>query len=255
MKFTIKSLIALFVTSSALLLTPMKSDAQVNMKMLAEVAKSCQKDVFSEKYYQQMEYDAYGINQILNYDYYPDHRLHNCISSRYHYSLLLSQFTWLASEGEIIPGYPGSVAIGELAYSWSGVGSNLLLLDCLVTQDASNDVCGFTRGGIAKRYKYINSQYIATDYLPHVCPSCVVAHDDVSGSSKVILQAFIQWFLKLDKPQRREVISILGDDNKARQLRQSLRIESHTAIREYQETRKRVEQQEQERRRQELLGN
>lgn len=51
------------------------------------------------------------------------------------------------------------------------------------------------------------------------------------------------------------MISILGDDNKARQLRQSLRIESHTAMREYQETRKRVEQQEQERRRQELLGN
>lgn len=137
-------------------------------RSLAEVAKSCQKDVFSKNYYQQMEYDADKINQILNYEDYPNHRLHNCISSRYHYSLVLSQFTWLASGGEIIPGYPGSVAIGQLAYSWSGTTSDLLLLDCLVNQDASNDVCGFTRGGIAKWYKYVNSQYIATDYLPYV---------------------------------------------------------------------------------------
>jgi hypothetical protein len=54
MKFTVKGLIALFVTSSALFLTPMRSDAQVNMKRLAQVADSCQKDVPFKKYYQQM---------------------------------------------------------------------------------------------------------------------------------------------------------------------------------------------------------
>lgn len=47
-KFTVKGLIALFVTSSALFLTPMRSDAQVNMKTLAEVTESCQKDVSSK---------------------------------------------------------------------------------------------------------------------------------------------------------------------------------------------------------------
>ncbi|MEH2057940.1 MAG: hypothetical protein V7K97_17610 [Nostoc sp.] len=49
--FTVKSLIALVVTSSALLLTPMRSDAQVNMNRLAQVAKSCQENVLSSNYY------------------------------------------------------------------------------------------------------------------------------------------------------------------------------------------------------------
>jgi len=51
MKFTIKRLIALFLTS-------IRSDAQVNMKRLAEVTKSCQQDVFSQEYYQQMLLDV-----------------------------------------------------------------------------------------------------------------------------------------------------------------------------------------------------
>lgn len=45
--FTVKSLITLLVTSLALLLTSMRSDAQVNMKLLSQVAESCQKDTFS----------------------------------------------------------------------------------------------------------------------------------------------------------------------------------------------------------------
>lgn len=85
MKFTVKGLIALFVTSSALLLTPMRSDAQVNMKTLSEVAKSCQNDVFSTDYYKQMGLD---INvKSLNSDFFS---LGNCLYARYHYSLVLS---------------------------------------------------------------------------------------------------------------------------------------------------------------------
>ncbi|TAE57430.1 MAG: hypothetical protein EAZ87_16240 [Nostocales cyanobacterium] len=247
MKFTIKSLIALFVTSSALFLTPMKSDAQVNMKTLAEVAKSCQKDMFSKSYYQQMGLDI--KTQVIS----SDSILGLCIEYRYHYSLVLSRFPWLVSTGEILPGYPGSVGIGTLANYNSY--DNAQLLDCVISQKASSRECERARMNITHGSKYTSFSYLLNNYLPFVCPSCVLAHDDVSGSQEAILQAFIQWFLKLDKPKRREVISLLGDDDKASQLRQSLRTESREAVQKYWEARKRVEQQEQERRRRELLGN
>ena len=256
MKFTVKGLIALFVTSSALFLTPMRSDAQINMKTLSEVADSCQKDVFSKKYYQQM---------LLNFDDVSDldqeqrkiSDLKVCIYSRYHYSLILDKFPELASTGEILPGYPGSVAVGELASTFSYNNryyERMQLLDCIIANDTSGNECDRSRD-ISRSRKYSSDVYSRSSYLPYVCPSCVVAHDEVFGSGEVILKAFIEWFLKLDKPQRREVISLLGDDNEIRQLRLSLNEESDKAVEKYQETRERVQQQEQERRKQELLGN
>lgn len=244
MKFTVKGLIALFVTSSALFLTPMKSDAQVNMKSLAKVADSCQKDVPSKKYYQQM---------LLNFDESNNNDLEVCIYSRYHYSLILDKFPELASTGEILPGYPGSVAVGQLARTFSSYGHRTQLLDCIIANNISGNVCSMSRM-ISKNSKYRTNGLIS-DYLPYVCPSCVVAHDEVSGSEEAILKAFIEWFIKLDKPQRREVISLLGDEDEAITLRRSLKNESEKAVEEYQETRARVEQQEQERRKRELLGN
>lgn len=246
MKFTVKGLIALFVTSSALFLTPMRSDAQVNMKSLAEVVDSCQKDVPSKKYYQQM---------LVNVDKYDGRDIARCIESRYHYSLILDKFPELASTGEILPGYPGSVAVGKLAYTFTYYGYRTQLLDCIIAKNISGDVCGMSRM-ISQNSKYRTETYgLIEYYLPYVCPSCVLAHDEVSGSQEEILKAFIEWFIKLDKPQRREVISLLGDEDEARTLRRSLKNESEKAVQEYQETRARVQQQEQERRKQELLGN
>ena len=255
MKFTVKGLIALFVTSSALFLTPMRSDAQVNMKILAEVADSCQKNVLSKSYYQQMGLDINTEEISSNY-------LGICIKYRYHYSLVLSRFPWLVSTAEILPGYPGSVVIGTLANSFSYSGQ-MQLLDCLISQKASSSECYSTREYIAyDKYRslrylpdYYSGYHNKHNYLLYVCPSCAVAHDEVSGSKEVILKAFIEWFIKLDKPQRREVISLLGDEDEARQLRKSLDNESEKAVEEYRETRARVQQQEQERRRRELLGN
>ncbi|MBD2444520.1 hypothetical protein H6G25_15280 [Dolichospermum sp. FACHB-1091] len=231
----------------------MKSDAQVNMKSLAEVADSCQEDVPSKKYYQQMLLD---ISRIDN------ENLNECIYSRYHYSLILDKLPELASTGEILPGYPGSVAVGRLANNFNNYenphyGSKLL--DCIIAKNISGDVCNKSKLSISDGQKYrsysaLISSWLSS-YLPYVCPSCVMANDEVSGSREAILKAFIQWFIKLDKPQRREVISLLGDEDEARVLRQSLKNESQKAVGEYQETRARVWQQEQERRRRELLGN
>jgi hypothetical protein len=257
MKFTIQSFIALFITSSALLLTQMRSDAQVNIKLLTQVAKTCQKDVPYYGYYKQMGFNINTLNDDLISRRNLNRLIRDCISSRYYYSLVLTKYPWLTSTGEILPKYPGSVAainLGYKPYTDYRPSEIKLFLDCLVNQNTSSRECYYTRSliGVGEKIRKVTSGF--DPYLIYVCPSCVVAHDDVSGSKEEILKAFIQWFLTLDKSQRRELISLLGDDDNAKELRDSLYNESIAAVEEYQEARARVEQQEREQRRQELLG-
>jgi DNA-directed RNA polymerase subunit RPC12/RpoP len=128
------------------------------------------------------------------------------------------------------------------------------ILDCIASQDSSSKECTDTRTYISEGIKIKYLSWLDKFYLVYVCPSCVIAHDEISGSREQILTAFIKWFLTLEKPKRRELISLLGDDKQAIQLRSQIREESNQALQEYWEARKRVEQQERERRRQELLG-
>ncbi|MEH2387582.1 MAG: hypothetical protein V7K14_17745 [Nostoc sp.] len=253
--FTVKSLIALVVTSSALLLTPMKSDAQVNMNRLVQVAKSCQEDILSSNYYKQMGFDTNDIDYYLKKSSKQQEAITNCIYSRYHYSLVLTKYPWLDSTGEILPGYLGSVVAGSLA-SVFGSSDKTSILDCIANQDVSSNECSETRSKISRvsSFKHMD-QYWYTSYTINVCPSCVVAYDEVSGSQTEILKAFIKWFLTLDKTQRRELISLLGDGDQARELRLVIISESNTAVKKYWEVRQGVQEQQQERRRQELLGN
>ncbi|BAY27290.1 hypothetical protein NIES2100_71130 [Calothrix sp. NIES-2100] len=262
-KLAVRSLINLFITSSALFLIPMKSDASINIKIMTQVAQSCQRDVFSSQYRNQM-----GLGTIT-VDDRNDRDLKDCIRYRYHYSLVFSRFPWLISTGEMLPGYPGAVVIGMLANKIaSSTRDNTNILDCLANQDVYNRGCDYLRNNIAEggfvRTLQIDPLYpifiypINKDnslYLIHTCPSCVVAHNNVRGSQIEILQSFIQWFITLDKQQRKELISILGDDNNARELRQTIYNETETAVNKYESVRQQIEHQEQEQRRQELIGN
>ena len=76
-KLAVKALITLFVTSSALCLLPMKSYA-INMKILVKVAQSCQRDVFSSQYSNQMGLGTITVDDRNNRD------LKDCIRYRYH---------------------------------------------------------------------------------------------------------------------------------------------------------------------------
>ncbi|TAE57429.1 MAG: hypothetical protein EAZ87_16235 [Nostocales cyanobacterium] len=254
MKFTVKGLIALFVTSSALFLTPMKSDAQVNMKMLIQVTKSCQKDAISTKYYQNI-----GVLSDRNTNNYiqkeKNQLIEMCIYNRYHYSLVVSKLPWLNSSGKIMPGYPGAVVVGSLVSWLKGGKTPIYVLDCISSQNAGSPQCSKVKNFMGyeeelrclDRCTDLKNQLIFGLYEVAVCPSCVVAHDEVFGSQEVILKSFIQWFLKLDQLKRRELISLLGDDDKARQLRESINKESKYAVKKYQEVRNRVERKQKER--------
>ncbi len=251
--FTVQSLITLLLTSSALLLTPMRSDAQINMNRLAQVAKSCQEDVLSPNYYKRMGLASNNI--YFNNKHANQEKITSCINSRYHYSLALTIYPWLDSTGEILPGYPGSVVVGSLAYYFGGVYHTTSILDCIANQDLSNEQCSLIANSIASGTAFKNVQYVDRYYTVNVCPSCAVAHDEVSGSREEIFKAFVQWFLTLEKTQRRELISLLGDGKEASELRYAIISKSNAAANKYWEVRQGVEEQEQERRRQEVLGN
>jgi len=70
-----------------------------------------------------------------------------------------------------------------------------------------------------------------------------------------MVRGFIKWFLSLDKSKRREVISFLGDDEQSSTIRMSMGEEAGRAVKEYEETREKIKQQEINRRREAVLGN
>ncbi len=250
-KFAIKSLIALVITSSALLLTASSSNAQqVNMKFLSQVVKGCQKDALSPNYYKRMKLSIEVTSSVSNNDV-----LETCVHARYHHSLLMSKFNWLKSSGHIFSGYPSSVAIGALANSNYRHVNSSQLLDCLVSRNTSSNECRAIDYQFNRIAPGIKIQNLQSDnyYLFYVCPSCVVAHNDVV-SKKEIIQAFINWFINLDKSKRRQIIDILSDDREGSPVSKEMYQLAEAAGKKYREVRQRVEEQERERRHQDLLG-
>jgi hypothetical protein len=246
MKTLLRSLVSSTIASLVLLLKPIGCKAQeapVNMNILASVARSCQKDATDPNYYKQMDINPPDFAQAQALQ----NSVRNCITSRYHYSLLINKYPWLVSTGDILPNYPGSVSVGYIGSN--GGSTTLRMLDCVGSKDPLSEECR------AMMYiSQVSNNNGSFDYLPYVCPRCVVAHNEVSGSQEKILQGFIQWFLSLKIPQRRAINAFLGDDAKAYQLRAMLFNESQQAAQRYEEIRAKVEQQELEQRRNQLLG-
>ncbi|WP_319419711.1 hypothetical protein [Pleurocapsa sp. FMAR1] len=256
-----KSLIAACITSMAILSTAKASMAQVDMSFLTEVAESCQKDVFSSEYYQQM-----GIKEVVSptskdSDYYVD----NCIKSRYFYLLVISKLPWLVSTNEMLPGYLGSVAISRIAYENGFSQSNML--DCLASKNKDSQECinsSFDEDTFYKMYskdtpgKFDSIFGSQGDIQPilrlaYTCPSCVIAYNN-NPSRKQMIGAFIEWFTKLKPSQKKELMSILGDEKAQLANRTSMRGEADKAWNEYTALRQRLAEEEKEQRRRELLG-
>jgi len=244
-KLALQISLTILATYSGIFVNSQSASAQVDMSLLTEVAKSCQKDTISVEYYKQMGFDDNIIQSAIGSD-------NSCIHSRYWYSLVQSKFPWLVSTGEIMPGYSGSVAVSLIAYSVHGSGGyDNSMLDCIVSRDPSNDRC-ISSIRIFYDYKIRNNN--PNRQSTYICPSCVVAHDNVF-SAKRMRGRFIQWFLKLDKPTRRKVMSILGDDQEATTNRSEIIQETDRALAEYMEISRKVVQEEQDRRRREVIGN
>lgn len=240
--YPIKALLMVFTTTTAILLTPKITFAQVDYSLLTEVAKSCQEDALSPQYYKSADINFSGMTKNNPYIEY-------CIKARYFHSLVLSKLPWLASKGELVPGYLGSVAVSLMALHGDQDYKYTELVNCIISQNGSSQECR------SSALQHLSWLYWNTKLSGHhldaayICPSCVVASNDISSEEKMA-DAFIQWFLTLDKPQRREMISLLLNVN----IRVDMLMNSNEAVSKYIEIRQRVEQQEQEQRRIDLLG-
>jgi hypothetical protein len=253
--FVLKSLVTTCVAGVAIFLTPKASVAQVDMSLLTEVATSCQQDVFSTEYYQQLGHNI----EVNRNDGDADIFLSKCIKSRYLYSLVLSKLPWLASTEEMLPGYPGSVALSLIAWQpgysdyWNLSSDSI---DCLASQNKSSEECSQSSnlrvlygGNIDNLSKYDLVNYKENAYM---CSSCYVAYNNYPSGRKMI-GAFIEWFMGLEPSHRKELVAILENEETARINRDFMHEEVDKAWSEYTEIRKRIAEEEKEQRRRELF--
>lgn len=251
-KIALTSLLPAIVAGTVILLTPKISLAQVNMSLLTEVAKSCQEDALSPVYYERMDINTSELSSGVKSDL-----LKQCIYARYFHSLILSKLPWLASTDEMLPEYPGSAGVSLISYN-SPIYSPEVL-DCIVSQDGSSQECRnshvFKEAFLSHKISSIPVQPGVKALYIYICPSCVIVNNNILSTERMT-SAFIKWFLTLDKPKRREIISILRDkQNQGGTLGNILRNEAWRAVEEYQEIRRRVEQQDRKQRERDILGN
>lgn len=253
--FVSKNIIAACVAGVTILCTPKASVAQVDMSLLTEVANSCKRDVFSTEYYQQLGHK----DKVNTNDYAANWYLSDCIQSRYLYSQVLYKFPWLASTEEMLPGYPGSVAVSLITYINDGSD----IIDCLASQDKNSEECSESdslkalyRGYIDGMYKMnlmnTGGQGKKDNSYGYMCSSCYVAYNNYPSGRKMI-GAFIEWFMGLEPSHRKELMSILGDEETARTNRDSMYEEATRAWYEYEDTRERIAEEEKAQRRRELF--
>jgi hypothetical protein len=243
--------ISIIVFYSSIFSYQKSSLASVNMELLAEVTKSCQKDIVSPEYYKQMNFDDIKIQEIISSNNYA--LMNNCVESRYGYSLVKSKLFWLDSTDEIAPGYPGFMAFTMIVLEGTP-----LNIDCIVSQNPSDPACRIPVLELKGKNIAIGDSLELHHFTPdssaiYMCPSCVVAFNNTL-SEEEMKKGFIKWFISLDKKTRREIMSVIGGDERAQNSRKKISYEAKDAVYKYQEIREKNKQEEQNRRRRELLN-
>lgn len=242
--FNFKSALAMLTFSTMSLFFQAPTQAQVNKQLLSDVIKSCQRDM-SIDYFKRMGILVRELNTE------PSSRTQKvCIQYRYYYGSVIEQFPWLPDSGEIVPGYSASVALSLI--SGRNLPTEEQILECVTSKvfNGGNE-CSWINLKLYHNYEeqYRKIYFAALDhFLPNVCPKCVVAHDDASRSE--LNRGFINWFLSLDKSKRRDVVSFLSSGN----IQQNLQYKMRMAVRAYEDALKKIEQDDKEQRRRNLLG-
>jgi len=247
--FGFKSALAMLTFSAMSLFLQAPSQAQVNKKLLSEVIKSCHRDMNTD-YFKRIgmrliDRDTIGARA-------------NCVNFRYKHLALIEQLPWLPYSGEVIDGYSASVVVTEIlsrrsrdnSHSSNEQGDRLTL--CLIDQDPKSSNCVSTLKSVFSVGGYENEQagnYIGSIglILAYICPKCVIASND--SSSFKIQKGFLNWFLSLDKAKRREIVSAFESS-----LDKDLEYQGRNAEQVYTDALKKIEQDDKEQRRRNLLG-
>jgi hypothetical protein len=242
--FGFKSALAMLTFSAMSLFFQAPTQAQVNKKVLAEVIKSCQRDMNIE-YFEKMGMKEEYLYQSQIGRINP---VRDCIKYRYRHMALVKQLPWLPYAGDTISEYSGSVAISEILFHKTKLGGRAYyenpkrILSCLIDQDPKSVDCY----DMWVRSKYSYSKYGVYDMVPYICPKCAIALND--SSSIDMIKGILQWFLLLDKPKRRELVSAFES------LDQKLDNEGWEGLQAYDDAVKKIEQDDKEQRRRNLLG-
>ena len=247
--FDFKSVLAMLTFSAMSLFFQAPSQAQVNKKFLSDVIKSCHRDMNTE-YFKKIgmrmtDEDRSGARA-------------NCVNFRYKHVALIERLPWLPYSGEIIDGYSASVAVTEVLSRRSQdnyhrkEGADDVLTLCLISQDPNSDSCVVTLNSAFSVGGYENGQagnYIGSirRILAYICPKCVIASND--SSSFKVQKGFLNWFLSLDKAKRREIVAAFESS-----LDKDLLNKGENAERTYTDALQKIEQDDKEQRRRNLLG-
>lgn len=284
--YVFRSLIAACVAGMAILLTPKTSVAQVNMSLLTEVAGSCQQDVFSSEYYRQLGHQQKVNSHDYNADSYLAtciryRYFYSLVLSKFSWlastpemlpgyssSVAVSILAY-AMDPNTYP-YDDSVAhhVYDLPIEYTA------FLDCLASQDSNSKECRKPRsfsilykGNIDNseklnilRFKYGHlrtfpipfynfrvDNHISAVYA-YLCPSCYISYNEYPSGTRII-DAFINWFMKLEPSRRKELMSILEDKKSLLKMRN----EAKKAWYEYTVIRQRIAEEDKEQRRRQLL--
>ncbi|MEI6332556.1 MAG: hypothetical protein WCP16_25220 [Pseudanabaena sp. ELA645] len=245
--FGFKSALAMLTFSAMSLFFQAPTQAQVNKQLLSDVIKSCQRD---------MNFDYFERMGIFDRKTYPNNYMDSlqdsCIQQRYYYLSVIEKLPWLYNSGEILPGYLASVAVANVFLAQGSVTvTEDQIIECVTKKnfDGMNE-CSWIWNMYShlNQYKDSSAFYLERSFLPYVCPKCVVAHDDSSKSA--LKRGFVNWFLSLDKSKRRDVVSFLSSRN----IWQDLQNKTGMAMRAYRDALKKIEQDDKEQRRRNLLG-
>jgi hypothetical protein len=249
--FNFKSALAMLTFSTMSLFLQAPTQAQVNKQLLSDVIKSCQRDM-SFEYFKRM---GISITWTLEDTSPSSWTQEQCILTRYYYGSVIEQLPWLPDSGEILPGFSASVAL-SLISGWDQDFANRAtekkILECVISKDFDGSKeCSWIKIKLSydSQYRKLDVNVGQRKFLPNVCPKCVVTHDDASRSE--LNRGFINWFLSLDKSKRRDVVSLVSYNS---EMNQNLWNKMRMAQQAYEDALKKIEQDKQEQRRRDLLG-
>jgi hypothetical protein len=200
-----------------------KASAEVNMKVLNSVIKSCQDNPPKDN-------SLFGI---------AENTPQSCVELRYHYTLFMSKYNGLKNLGELRPGFPSSLLIFGFREK-----SSKEFLDCMVSQDSSSSECG----ELNRSNNYYDLYLVYN--IARVCSSYFEAYVNAGNNFRESMtKDLITWFYALDKPNRKLVVDSLSNSD----FTDASVNEAREASQLYLKIKEKVERDTQEQKRRELL--
>jgi hypothetical protein len=140
-------------------------------------------------------------------------------------------------------------------------------IDCIASKDNNSEECSDESSlGVLYRATSTDIDYTVKFDLfssdnsdknsvlyAYLCPSCYVAYNN-NPSGKTMVAAYIKWFTKLEPPQRKELTSILDNEQaQSNNNSQGMRDEATDAWNEYTASREKMAEEEKDSRIRKLL--